>query len=119
MISTAEDCIFCKIVSGEIPADKVGETEHTVAFRDINPQAPTHVLVVPKVHQPDIASLAAAEPEVAVALLQETQRVANDEAGGSYTLLFNTGADSFQTVFHCHGHVLAGFDTLHFPAATN
>ncbi len=102
------DCLFCKIVAGEIPADKVGETEHTVAFRDINPQAPTHVLVIPKVHQPDIGSLAAAEPEAAVALLVEAERVARDEGTGSFRLVFNTGADAFQTVFHCHGHVLSG-----------
>ncbi len=102
------DCLFCKIVAGEIPADKVGETEHTVAFRDINPQAPTHVLVIPKVHQPDIGSLAEADPDAAVALLREARRIAEDEGTGSYRLVFNTGADAFQTVFHCHGHVLSG-----------
>jgi len=102
------DCLFCKIVAGEIPADKVGETEHTVAFRDINPQAPTHVLVIPKVHQPDIGSLAAADPDAAIALLNEARRIADVEGTGSYRLVFNTGADAFQSVFHCHGHVLSG-----------
>ncbi|RSO05460.1 histidine triad nucleotide-binding protein, partial [Streptomyces sp. WAC 06725] len=56
------DCLFCKIVGGKIPATVVRETETTVAFRDINPQAPTHVLVIPKVHHPDAAALAVAEP---------------------------------------------------------
>jgi histidine triad (HIT) family protein len=104
------DCLFCKIVAGEIPAEIVAETEHTLAFRDINAQAPTHVLVIPRVHQPDVASLAAAAPEVAVALLVETRRIAQLEGHESYRLVFNTGADAGQTVFHTHGHVLAGRD---------
>jgi histidine triad (HIT) family protein len=103
-MSPSADCLFCKIVEGEVPADVVAQDEHAVAFRDISPQAPTHVLVIPRVHQPDVGSLAEAEPEAAVGLLR---RVA-DEAGGSYRLVFNTGADAHQTVFHCHGHVLAG-----------
>ncbi len=102
------DCLFCKIVAGDIPAEIVSETEHTLAFRDINPQAPTHVLVIPRVHQPDAASLAAAEPEAAAALLVETRRVAEAEGHESYRLVFNTGEDAGQTVFHAHAHVLAG-----------
>lgn len=105
---SSPDCLFCKIVAGEIPAEIVAETEHTVAFRDINPQAPTHVLVIPRVHEPDIASLAAAAPDVAAALLVETRRVAESEGHESYRLVFNTGTDAGQTVFHAHGHVLAG-----------
>ncbi len=106
---TAADCLFCKILSGEIPSDIVTETEHTIAFRDINPQAPTHVLVIPRIHQPDIGSLAAAAPEVAAALLTDARSVARLEgAGDNYRLVFNTGAQAQQTVFHCHAHVLAG-----------
>ncbi len=104
----SSDCLFCSIVDGSIPADVVSETEHTVAFRDINPQAEVHVLVVPRVHEPDVASLARAVPEVAVALLAETRRVAEAECGGQYRLVFNTGEDAGQTVFHAHGHVLGG-----------
>ena len=109
-MKSSTDCLFCKIVAGEIPATIVAETDHTVAFRDINAQAPTHVLVIPRVHEPDIASLAAASPEAAAALLVETRRVAESEGHESYRLVFNTGADAGQTVFHAHGHVLAGRD---------
>jgi histidine triad (HIT) family protein len=103
------DCLFCKIVAGEIPSDVVRETEHTVAFRDLNPQAPTHILVIPRRHEPDIGSLVAAAPDEAAVLLEEARRVADQEgADGNYRLVFNTGANANQSVFHCHGHVLAG-----------
>jgi len=102
------DCLFCKIVAGEIPAERVAESELAFAFRDVNPQAPTHVLVVPKRHEPDIGSLAAADPAAAVAVLDLARHIADEENGGSYRLVFNTGADAQQTVFHCHGHVIAG-----------
>lgn len=101
------DCLFCRIVAGDVPAEVVSETEHTVAFKDVNPQAPTHVLVIPRRHEPDIGSLAGADPEATIALLGEARRIADAE-GGSYRLVFNTGGDAHQTVFHCHGHVLAG-----------
>ncbi|MCK5892472.1 MAG: histidine triad nucleotide-binding protein [Aeromicrobium sp.] len=104
----SDDCLFCSIVAGDVPADVVGETDHTLAFRDINPQAPTHVLVIPKRHEPDVASLAAADPEATVDLITHTRRIADELGTGSYRLVFNTGADAFQTVFHCHGHVLSG-----------
>ena len=74
------DCLFCKIVADEVPAEVVHVTERTVAFRDINPQAPTHVLVIPKRHEPDVASLAAADPEATVDLITHTRRIA-DELG--------------------------------------
>ncbi|MCW2829507.1 MAG: histidine triad nucleotide-binding protein [Aeromicrobium sp.] len=104
----SDDCLFCRIVSGAVPAEIVSETEHTVAFRDINAQAPTHVLVVPRIHEPDIASLATAAPDIAAALLVETRRVAQAEGHDAYRLVFHTGADAGQTVFHAHGHVMAG-----------
>ncbi|MCK7626944.1 histidine triad nucleotide-binding protein [Streptomyces sp. RS10V-4] len=104
------DCLFCKIVAGEVPATIVRETETTVAFRDINPQAPTHVLIIPKVHHPDAASLAAAEPKVIADILCESRAVAAaeqiEETG--YRVVFNTGAGAGQTVFHAHLHVLGG-----------
>ncbi|MDT9683014.1 histidine triad nucleotide-binding protein [Streptomyces sp. TRM76323] len=104
------DCLFCKIVAGEVPATVVRETETTVAFRDINPQAPTHVLVIPKEHHPDAAALAAAAPEVAADVLREAGEVAAqekiDDAG--YRIVLNTGAGAGQTVFHAHAHVLGG-----------
>ncbi|MEU5163871.1 HIT domain-containing protein [Streptomyces sp. NPDC020875] len=102
------DCLFCKIVAGEVPATVVRETEHVVAFRDINPQAPTHVLVIPKAHYPDAASLAAAAPELAAAVLAEAGQVAADESAEAYRIVFNTGSGAGQTVFHAHAHLLAG-----------
>lgn len=107
-----QDCIFCRIVAGEIPAQVVRETERTLAFRDIHPQAPTHVLVVPKAHYPNAAALAGAEPEVAGAVLAEAGKVAEEEkiVESGYRLIFNTGAGAGQTVFHAHVHVLGGFD---------
>ncbi|QES50227.1 histidine triad nucleotide-binding protein [Streptomyces venezuelae] len=104
------DCLFCKIVTGDIPATIVRETDTTVAFRDINPQAPTHVLVIPKVHYPDAAALAAADPQAMVDVLREAGVVAAEEKidGHGYRIVFNTGAGAGQTVWHAHAHVLGG-----------
>jgi histidine triad (HIT) family protein len=102
------DCLFCKIVAGEIPATIVRETETTVAFRDINPQAPTHVLVIPKAHYENAAALAAGAPDIAADVLCETQAVADEEKLDSYRLVFNTGSGAGQTVWHAHAHVLGG-----------
>ena len=108
------DCLFCKIVAGEVPATLVRETETTVAFRDINPQAPTHVLVIPKAHYQDAAALAAEAPELAADVLRETREVAREEKLESYRTVFNTGAGAGQTVWHAHAHVLGGRG-LHWP----
>lgn len=102
------DCIFCSIVAGDIPADVVAETEHTIAFRDISPKAPLHILVIPRVHEPDIAALAASNPDVAAELLTQTRAIATEQGESDYRLIFNNGSDAGQTVFHAHGHVLAG-----------
>ncbi|MEV7191164.1 histidine triad nucleotide-binding protein [Streptomyces sp. NPDC093510] len=102
------DCLFCKIVAKEVPATLVRETETTLAFRDINPQAPTHVLVIPKAHYPDAASLAAAEPTIAADVLRDAGEVAAEERADSYRIVFNTGSGAGQTVFHAHAHVLGG-----------
>ncbi|MET8787172.1 HIT domain-containing protein [Streptomyces sp. NPDC004589] len=103
-----DDCLFCKIVAGQIPATIVRETETTVAFQDINPQAPTHVLVIPRVHYRDVATLAAAAPAVAADLLRETGEVAVQEKLESHRVVFNTGSGAGQTVWHAHAHVLGG-----------
>ncbi|HSE70048.1 MAG TPA: histidine triad nucleotide-binding protein [Nocardioidaceae bacterium] len=106
---TDPDCLFCKIVTGEIPGDIVHETETTVAFRDIEPQAPTHVLVIPRTHLPNAAALAANEPQVAVDLINAAAAVAEQEGlEKGYRLVFNTGAEAHQSVFHVHAHVLGG-----------
>ncbi|QXJ25071.1 histidine triad nucleotide-binding protein [Actinomadura graeca] len=104
------DCLFCKIVSGDVPAEIVREGARVIAFRDINPQAPTHVLVIPREHHPTAAGLAAADPGLLGELVGEAHRVAEDEgiAGTGYRLVFNTGAQAGQTVFHVHAHVLGG-----------
>jgi histidine triad (HIT) family protein len=112
-ISTeGQDCLFCRIVAGEIPATVVKEGERVLAFRDVNPQAPTHVLVISRAHHRNVAALAAADPAALADLVAMSAEVAQDAATGagpaSYRLVFNTGAQAGQSVFHVHGHVLAG-----------
>ncbi len=104
------DCLFCRIVAGSIPADVVRESDRTVAFRDIDPQAPTHVLVVTRDHYPDAAALAAADPGLAAVLLAEATAVAVLEgaAATGYRIVLNTGREGGQTVEHVHAHVLGG-----------
>ncbi|MEU6062408.1 histidine triad nucleotide-binding protein [Streptomyces sp. NPDC047097] len=104
------DCLFCKIVAGEVPATVVRESETTLAFRDINPQAPTHVLVIPKAHHTDAAALAAEAPQIAADVLREAGEIARQEKteDDGYRIVFNTGAGAGQTVFHAHAHVLGG-----------
>jgi histidine triad (HIT) family protein len=107
-MSDANDCLFCGIVAGDVPADVVRTTARTVAFRDLNPQAPTHVLVVPKDHHATAADLAAADPVASSEVVTTAHEVAAAEGHESYRLVYNTGADAGQTVFHAHLHVLAG-----------
>ena len=103
------DCLFCKIVAGEIPAEVVAETERTLAFRDIAPQAPTHVLVVPRDHHADVAACVATDPGLLVEVMAAAVEVARSERlDGGYRLLTNTGDDAGQTVHHLHVHVLGG-----------
>jgi histidine triad (HIT) family protein len=104
------DCLFCSIVTGEIPAEKVVESERTVAFRDINPQAPVHVLVVPRTHYPDLAALTAAGDGLLAEIAAQAHQVAVTQgvADTGYRVVFNTGADGGQTVGHVHAHVLGG-----------
>ena len=104
----ADDCLFCRIIRKEIPAKIVAEDEHCVAFRDINPQAPTHVLVIPRTH---VASLNEATDATLVGRLQLfAARIARSEglAERGYRTVVNTNADAGQTVFHIHVHVLGG-----------
>jgi histidine triad (HIT) family protein len=108
-MATDADCLFCKIVAGDIPADVVHETDTTVAFRDLEPQAPTHVLVIPRTHQPNAAALAAEEPHVLVDLVNAAKAIADQEGlDEGYRLVFNTGPAAHQSVFHVHLHVLGG-----------
>lgn len=102
------DCLFCRIIAGEIPGDFVVQTESVVAFRDIAPKAPVHVLVVPRLHAPNVAALAAEAPEVLAEMAAVAQQVADAECDGEFRWIFNTGAAAGQTVFHAHGHVMNG-----------
>jgi histidine triad (HIT) family protein len=102
------DCIFCGIADGSAGVPLLADRGGVVAFRDIDPKAPTHVLVIPKVHHPDVAALAASDPQVLAALVQVGQEIARAEADGDFRLVFNTGPQAGQSVFHVHGHVLAG-----------
>jgi histidine triad (HIT) family protein len=102
------DCLFCGIVSGDVPAGVVAEGERVLAFADLNPQAPTHVLVISREHHPDVASMAAADPAALAELVALGKRVAHDAGHRDFRLVFNTGAEAGQSVFHVHGHVLAG-----------
>ncbi|WP_345750309.1 HIT domain-containing protein [Microbacterium rhizophilus] len=101
----SEPSIFTRILRGDIPGEIVAETERVFAIKDISPQAPVHLLVIPKTQEyRDVTELAAGDPS----LLAEMVEVAKGVAGGDFRLLFNTGASAGQTVFHVHAHVLAG-----------
>jgi histidine triad (HIT) family protein len=104
------ECLFCNIVTGEVPAKWVMQGERTVAFRDISPQAPVHVLVIPREHYPDLAAVAAADAGLLAEIATRAHQVAVAEgiAGSGYRVVFNTGADAGQTVGHVHAHVLGG-----------
>ena len=104
------DCLFCGIASGQIPAKTVRESPRALAFRDINPQAPTHVLVIPRQHYRDLAAVAAAGEGVLEEMATLAHSVAVDDgvAESGYRVVFNTGPDAGQTVAHAHAHVLGG-----------
>lgn len=106
------DCLFCKIVAGEIPAQKVLSTEQVTAFRDISPQAPTHVLLIPNTHTPKASETE--DPEVFSTLMEAARSVAAQEGLEDYRLVINNGPGAGQTVFHLHMHLLGGRD-FHWP----
>lgn len=103
------DCLFCRMVSGEIPITVVAENDGAIAFADIKPEAPTHVLVIPRKHYPDFGALSG-DPATLAAVAGLATKVAEESgvAASGWRLVFNTGADAGQTVFHVHGHVLGG-----------
>ena len=107
-MSKSEDCLFCKIIDGRIPSEKVYEDDTTYAFKDINPKAKVHVLIVPKDHYANVAELAAADPAELAHIVGLAQGIADKEFSGAYRLVFNTGLDAGQTVFHVYAHVLTG-----------
>lgn len=105
----AEPSVFERIVAGEIPATVVYESDRVLGIRDIAPKAPVHLLVFPKSGRyPNVAALAAGDPPLLAELVAAAQRLADEHSGGAYRLVFNTGAEAGQTVFHVHAHVLGG-----------
>ena len=110
------DCLFCRIINHEIPASVVYEDERVVAFNDINPQGPTHVLVVPRRHIPSLNELTAADDEIVGELVRRAAAIANDRgiSAGGFRTVFNTNRDAGQTVFHIHLHVIGG-RSLNWP----
>lgn len=109
----SEDCIFCKIAKKEIPTDFVYEDENVVAFRDLNPQAPVHVLVIPKEHYASLREVS--DKEVFAHLMYGVQKTAEKLNLKEFRTVINTGAAAGQTVFHIHVHLLAGRNLLWPP----
>ena len=103
-------CLFCRIIAGEIPSKKVFEDDAFFAFRDINPQAPVHVLLIPKRHIPMVSALGEGDGELMGNLVLRAAEVARQEgiAEGGYRLVINNGESASQTVFHIHLHLLGG-----------
>lgn len=103
------DCLFCKIVKGDIPSTKVYEDERILAFRDIAPQAPTHILVIPKAHIPSVDGITAENSDVVAHIFSVIPKIAAAESlTGGYRVVSNCGADAGQTVHHLHFHILGG-----------
>ena len=103
------DCLFCKIVAGEIPSTKVYEDDLVLAFRDIAPQAPSHILVIPKNHIPSVAGITAENSALVAHIFEVIPKIAEEEGlSGGYRVVSNCGADAGQTVPHLHFHILGG-----------
>ena len=103
------NCLFCKIIAGEIPSTKVYEDELCFAFRDINPQAPTHILVVPKAHIESMNGISAENSAVVAHIFEVIPKIAEAEnLANGYRVVSNCGPDAGQTVFHLHFHILGG-----------
>ena len=110
------DCLFCRIIKREIPASIVYEDDRVLAFNDINPQAPTHVLVVPKRHIASLNDLTADDDQIVGELSRRAAAIATERgiSAGGYRTVFNTNLDAGQTVFHIHLHLLGG-RVMHWP----
>jgi histidine triad (HIT) family protein len=109
MASLHSECLFCKIVAGTIPAQRVFETDHVLAFADINPQAPTHLLIIPKTHVASLAHTKAEDHQLLGDLLDSAAELARSKGlDKGYRIVINTGSDGGQTVDHLHLHLLGG-----------
>jgi histidine triad (HIT) family protein len=110
-IFSVPDCLFCGIAAGEVPATIVSERRRTIAFADINPQAPVHILLIPRAHHANLQELAASEEDgLLLELLTHATEVAREHgiSDGGFRVVFNTGSDGGQTVEHVHAHLLGG-----------
>ncbi len=104
-----ENCLFCKIIAGEIPSTKVYEDEIMLAFRDIAPQAPTHILVIPKMHIASVDAITADNSNVVAKIFEQIPKIAKDAGlGNGYRVISNCGDDACQSVHHLHFHILGG-----------
>lgn len=101
------DCIFCKIVSGDLASTRLAENEVAIAFEDLYPQSLVHILVVPKQHTINIGDFSKSTPELLAGFFELVTSVTESHTSGAYRLQFNTGAAAGQTIFHTHAHVLA------------
>jgi len=111
-MSTPTPSIFSRIIAREIPADIVFESDEVIAFRDIEPKAPVHVLIVPKTEAyRNVTELAAGDPALLATIAATAQVIADEQCGGEFRLVFNTGARAGQTVFHVHAHLLGSLPT--------
>lgn len=102
------NCLFCRIITGEIASEIVFRNESVVAFNDIAPQAPTHVVLVPTIHVENAGELAASSPIICAALFTASAQIAVERGLTGYRSIFNTGAEAGQSVFHAHLHLLGG-----------
>lgn len=104
-----QSCVFCSIIRGEIPATKIYENDKLIVIKDIAPKAPVHLLIIPKIHVPDVAALTEADAVFAAAMLLVTAELKKQLTGShAFRLIANTGADVGQSVFHVHFHFLSG-----------
>ena len=101
-------CIFCKIAAGEFGTEFLYEDENVLAFRDLTPQAPTHILIIPRSHHDNVEALAGAEPATVAKLFQVATQLATSEGLSGHRTVFNTGESAGQSVFHAHLHLLGG-----------
>jgi histidine triad (HIT) family protein len=103
-----DECLFCKFATGAIPVEKIYSNDSVFAINDINPQAPTHVLIIPVAHDTDAAAVTANQPGVMDALFSAAAHIAAERGFSDYRTVFNTGAGAGQSVFHAHLHLMAG-----------
>jgi histidine triad (HIT) family protein len=108
MMSASDDCLFCAIAAGRVPSEAVYEDDTIYAFKDINPKAKVHVLIIPRKHYANVDELAKADPAQLAHMVEVAQTIADKTFHGEFRLVFNTGRDAGQSVFHAHAHVLTG-----------